>query len=224
MRFEVNKDWYSFFLKNTKNLEKIIKEIDFKEKHILPEKDKIFRAFEYFSPNDCRLVILGQDPYPGCEKKTSVYYAEGLSFSVNPDVKVLPGSLRNIFKELKNNYPDFKYKNGSLLKWVQNEKIMLLNSSLTVEEGKPNIHSKLWEDFTNKVIQELDKNSNCLFLLMGSNSKKKSNLITNKNRIVTCIHPSPLSAHRGFFASKIFLKINEKLEDMELPKINWNLQ
>ena len=223
MKFTVHQDWYPFFSQNKNNIKQIIKQINFKEKNILPPKDKIFRTFEYFSPKECKLLLLGQDPYPGCEKKTGTYYAEGLSFSVNQDVKVLPGSLRNIFKEIKDNYPDFQYENGSLLKWVQNEKIILLNSSLTVEEGKPNIHSKIWEEFTNKVIQHLDENSNCLFLLMGGNAKKKIKLIKNKDRIVTCVHPSPLSAYQGFFGSKIFCKINDKLQNMNLDQINWNL-
>ena len=221
MKFKVHKEWHKFFIKNKEQLQEIIKSIDFKTKNILPPKDKIFRTFEYFSPKDCKLLLLGQDPYPGFEKKTGTYYAEGLSFSVNPNIKVLPGSLRNIFKELKDNYPNFEFENGSLLKWVENEKIMLLNSSLTVEEGKPNIHSKIWEDFTNKVIQELDENSKCLFLLMGGNAKKKIKLIKNKDRIVTCVHPSPLSAYQGFFGSKIFCKINDKLQNMNLGKINF---
>lgn len=222
MKFDVHKKWYRFFITNKKELQTIIKQIDF-TKTILPDKKNIFKTFEFFSPEECKLCVVGQDPYPGYEKKTATYYAEGLSFSVNKNIKTLPGSLNNIFKELKNNYPDFNYKNGSLIKWVENEKIMLLNSSLTVQEGKPNIHSKLWISFTDKVIQELDKKSNCLFLFMGNNAKNKSSLIKNKDRIITCVHPSPLSAHRGFFGSKVFIKINEKLKENGLKEIHWNL-
>ena len=100
---------------------------------------------------------------------------------------------------------------------------MLLNTALTVKKGKPNSHTKYWKDFTDKVIKELDKNSNCLFLLMGNNAKQKINIIQNKDRIITCVHPSPLSAHRGFLGSKIFIKINQKLKENKIKEINWDL-
>lgn len=224
MKFYVHQDWYPFFKKHKKHLKQIFKSIDF-EKTILPPKHNIFRTFEYFAPKDCKLCILGQDPYPGSsiQDDNKLYYAEGLSFSIHPQIKKLPGSLRNIFKELKDNYPDFTFQNGSLIKWVENENIMLLNTSLTVIEGKPNSHSKKWVEFTDEVIKELDQNSNCLFLLMGGNAKKKISLIKNKNRIITCVHPSPLSAYNGFFGSKVFTKINQKLKEFNITQINWNL-
>lgn len=224
MKITVHRSWVKFFKKHKKDLKEIINSINF-DKTILPDKKLIFRTFEYFDIKNTKLVILGQDPYPGSTKENGIikYYAEGLSFSVNPEINKLPASLKNIFKELKNNYPDFTFQNGSLLKWIQNENIMLLNTALTVEEGKPNIHTKLWLDFTNKVILELDKKSNCLFLLMGSNAIKKSEFISDKERIISCIHPSPLSAHRGFFGSNIFKIINKKLKEKSLKEINWNL-
>lgn len=224
MKITVHRSWVKFFKKYRKNLKEIINSINF-DKTILPDKKLIFRTFEYFDIKNTKLVILGQDPYPGSTKENGIikYYAEGLSFSVNPEINKLPASLKNIFKELKNNYPDFTFQNGSLLKWIQNENIMLLNTALTVQEGKPNIHSKLWLDFTNKVIQELDKKSDCLFLLMGSNAIKKSEFISDKERIISCTHPSPLSAHRGFFGSNIFKIINKKLKEKSLKEINWNL-
>lgn len=221
MKIIVHKSWKKFFIKHKKDIKNIFKQINFNN-HILPPKKLIFRTFQLFPYTKCKLVILGQDPYPGFEKKTGIYYAEGLSFSVNPLVKTLPPSLKNIFKELKSNYPDFTYNNGSLIKWTQ-QHVMLLNTSLTVEKGKPNIHSKLWEQFTNNVIKELDTFTNCIFLLMGGNAKKKIKIIQNKNRIITCTHPSPLSAYQGFFNSNIFIQINQKLQEFNFKPIHWNL-
>lgn len=223
MKFTIHKDWYPFFKKHKIHLKDIFKTIDFKQ-NILPKKQHIFRTFEPFGPSKCKLCILGQDPYPGSttHELQKIYYAEGLAFSINPHIKKLPGSLRNIFKELKENYKDFTFQNGSLIRWVEEENIMLLNTALTVIEGKPNSHSKKWTQFTDEVIKELDENSNCLFLLMGGNAKKKIKLIKNKDRIITCVHPSPLSAYNGFFGSKVFTKINEKLKQFNYTQINWN--
>lgn len=223
MKISIHKSWFPFFNKNLKLIDHILHSIS--QDDFLPDNKLIFRSFKYFDLKKTKLVFLGMDPYPGFSKENNkeIYYAEGLSFSVNPNIQKLPGSLKNIFKELENNYPDFKYENGSLKKWVKKENIMLLNTALTVKKGKPNSHTKYWEGFTDKVIQELDENSECLFLLMGNNAKKKAKLIKNKFRIVTCVHPSPLSAHRGFLGSEIFKKLNEKLKDNEIKEINWNL-
>jgi len=224
MEFNVHKKWNNFFEENEKILTEINNNIDYQNNVVLPKKEYIYKSFKYFSPSKCKLVILGQDPYPGSTKQNNkkIYYAEGLSFSVNKDIIKLPASLKNIFKELKNNYPDFTFKNGSLLNWVKKEKIMLLNTSLTVIEGKPNSHSKLWSNFTDKVIQKLDTESKCIFLLMGNNAKKKEKLIINKERILTCVHPSPLSATRGFFDSNIFINVNQKLKDYSIKEIKWD--
>lgn len=221
MKLKLGHQWTKFFLDNKNNIEKTLQTLDYQHKNILPPKNQIFRAFTYFDISECKLVILGQDPYPGSDGR--IYYAEGLSFSVNPNITKLPASLKNIFKELKNCYPDFTYQNGSLERWSKDEKIMLLNSSLTVLEGKPNSHANRWKDITDKVIQELDDKSNCIFLLMGNNAIDKSKLIKNKDRIITCVHPSPLSAHRGFFGSNIFKKVNEKLKEFGEKEINWNI-
>ena len=178
----------------------------------MPQKEYIFRTFKYFGPQDCKLCLLGQDPYPGSTivNDEKVFFAEGLSFSINPDIKKYPGSLRNIYKESQNNYPDISISSDSLMRWVKEEHILLLNTALTVEERKPNIHSMLWKTFTDDVIKYLSENSECLFLLMGNNAKSKMELIDDKSRIITCVHPSPLSASRGFFNSKVFKNINKK--------------
>lgn len=236
----MNKGWKDLFkhnidfknkVKSTLNI--VLEEYD--KEHILPEKENIFKCFNYFSPKDCKLVILGQDPYPGSEKirikdkntKKFIiqenYYAEGLSFSVDPKVVKLPQSLKNIFKELKNNYDDFTFTNGSLEKWAKEEKILLLNTALTVQKGKANSHTKLWTSITDEIIKYLDNNSECIFLLMGGNAKKKEKIIKNKYRIITCVHPSPLSAYNGFFGSNVFKNINEMLKEQDIDEINWNL-
>lgn len=224
MNFQVHQGWFKFFSDNKVLLKTIMEQIE--DDDYLPLQKDIFRTFKYFNLKKCKLCILGQDPYPGFSKENNEtkYYAEGLAFSINPEIKKLPGSLKNIFKELKDNYPDFGYHNGSLINWVKNEKIMLLNTALTVKKGKPNSHSKYWLEFTDNVIKELDKKSNCLFLLMGNNAKNKIKIIQNKDRIITCVHPSPLSANRGFFGSKIFTKINDKLNQLNIKPINWNLK
>ena len=161
---------------------------------------------------DIKIVLLGQDPYHGPNQ------ANGLSFSVNKGQKI-PPSLDNIFKELNNEYPerDYSFKNGDLNRWFEEEKIFLLNTSLTVYEKKPNEYSNLWNDFTNNVIKYIDDNNKeCLFLLLGNYAQKKSMYIKN-NKYVKGIHPSPLSAHRGFFGSNIFKSVEKELN----KEINW---
>jgi uracil-DNA glycosylase len=162
--------------------------------------------------NDIKIVFLGQDCYHGPNQ------AMGLSFSVNNDVKI-PPSLANIYKELKNTYPERNYvfEQGNLEKWFTREKIFLLNSSLSVKECNPGSHMKIWENFTNKVIEFIsDNNENCVFLLLGNFAKSKSKFIKNKNNIIEGIHPSPL-AH-GFIGSNIFKKVEEVIG----YEINWS--
>ena len=147
----------------------------------------------------------------------------GLSFSVPKRMRLVPPSLQNIFKELKIEYPDFEIPNhGDISRWAKKEKILLLNSALTVVEGDSGSHLKIWEKFTDKVIQFISENCyNVVFLLLGNYSIKKSNLInSDKHHIITAVHPSPLSASRGFFNSNVFKQVNEKLEN----KINFNLK
>ena len=175
-----------------------------------PPKDCIFRVFE-MDPKEIKIVLLGQDPYHGPGQ------AHGLSFSV-PDGQVIPASLKNIFKELVLEFPErnYKFTSGNLERWFYEEKIFLLNSALTVEHGKPGSHLKLWSCFTDDIIRYLNKNSNCIFLFMGNYAKKKVKLV-DEHRFVTCVHPSPLSANRGFFNSGIF----KKTEALLGQNINW---
>ena len=179
---------------------------------VYPPKEHIFRVFE-MPLREIRVVLLGQDPYhnPG--------EAHGLSFSVPLSVKT-PPSLKNIFKELQNEFPDrhYNFTNGNLEKWFKDEKIFLLNSALTVIKNKPNSHAKMWEEFTDDVIKYISENNEkCIYLLLGSNAKSKAKFIKNKANIITGVHPSPLSAHNGFFNSGIFVKVETALG----TQINW---
>lgn len=195
--------------------------------YILPRKEDIFNTFKFFDLNDTKLVLLGQDPYINGEFIDGVFVpqAMGLSFSVPNGIKI-PPSLRNIYKELKNSYNEFEIPNhGDLTRWVEEENILLLNSALTVKKGHSNSHQKKWTDLTDMVIEHISKNcNNVVFLLLGNNAKSKIKLIDNeKHFIVTGVHPSPLSASRGFFNSNIFKEINILLENRGIGEINWKI-
>lgn len=216
----INVGWEQFFEKNNTELTGILDSINFDT--IYPSKNNIFRSLFYFSPSEVKLVILGQDPYISSEN--GIPQACGLSFSVPRIHKKIPPSLQNIFKEIKNSYSDYQIpSNGCLKRWAKKEKILLLNSALTVIEGKSNSHAKLWSNFTDNLIKFIsEKNNGTIFLLMGNFAINKEKLIdNNKHKIFKTVHPSPLSAHRGFFGSNIFKDINDYLEINEKEVINW---
>jgi len=173
---------------------------------VYPPKHQVFRVFE-MPLNEIKLVLLGQDCYHGPNQ------AHGLAFSVEKTEQI-PPSLRNIYKELQAEFPERNYKfiHGDLSKWESYQKIFLLNTALTVELHKPNCHAKLWKEFTDDVIQFISENNpNAIFLLLGNNAKEKVPLIKNKEKIITGVHPSPLSANKGFFNSNLFKKVEELL-------------
>ena len=181
---------------------------------IYPKKEHIFRVFE-MDVREIKVILLGQDPYHGPGQ------AHGLSFSVPDGVKI-PPSLRNIYKELQLEFPERNYvfNSGNLEQWFYREKIFLLNAALCVIKGKPGSMMNVWEKFTNDVIKFVsDQNDKCIFLLLGNFAKTKESFITNKERIITGIHPSPLSASKGFFGSNIFKQVEEKLNQ----KIDWSI-
>ena len=184
---------------------------------IFPPIPSIFRALELVHFNEAKVLILGQDPYHGFGQ------ANGLSFSVNKEV-VIPPSLKNIFLELENDLNIPISQHGDLTSWAQ-QKILLLNSVLTVEQGKPNSHKELgWNKLTNKIISQLSQRGNMIFVLWGNFAQKKYHLIDkNKNRILSAPHPSPLSAYRGFFGCKHFSKINKILLENGSVEIDWEL-
>ena len=192
-------------------------ESNYKNKTCYPPINTIFKAFELCSFNSLKVVILGQDPYHGEAQ------ADGLSFCVPKGIKH-PPSLINIFKELKTdlniNYP----KDGNLNSWAS-QGVLLLNSTLTVEENKPGSHQKKgWEVFTNQIIRTISNNkNNIVFMLWGNYSKTKSKIIDqSRHLILTSGHPSPLSANRGYwFDNKHFSKTNKYLGEKKFKKINW---
>lgn len=219
----IGNDWDSL-LEDELNKEYFQKLIDFvkkeyKEKTIYPKQSDIFNAFRYTSYKDVKVVILGQDPYHGENQ------AEGLSFSVKKGIKK-PPSLVNIYKELRSDLNIPIEENGSLVKWA-NQGVLLLNAVLTVEKDKAASHQgKGWEIFTDEVIKLLNKKKNpIVFILWGSYARSKKKYITNqKHCIIESAHPSPLSAHNGFFGSKPFSKTNAFLEKTHQKPIDWSLK
>jgi uracil-DNA glycosylase len=182
------------------------------DKVFLPKKEKIWNALSHVSPDQVRVVILGQDPYP------TAGHAMGLAFSIEKDIRPLPGSLRNIFKELQSDLGILR-TDGCLEDWSK-QGVLLLNTVLTVEEGKPQSHAKIgWEDVTDEILSSLCKKG-ILFVLWGKSAQNKTKLL-NGERILMAAHPSPLSAHNGFYGSKPFSSINTYLEEKGLPKITW---
>ena len=186
---------------------------------IYPPRGIWFKAFEYSSFSSTKVVILGQDPYHGEGQ------AEGLSFSV-PKGMGIPPSLRNIYKELDQDDVDFTNPgHGHLENWAK-QGVLLLNSVLTVEKNSPASHANQgWEVFTDQVITLLNDNKdNLVFLLWGAYANKKSVLIdSNKHLILSAAHPSPFSAHKGFFGCKHFSKTNSYLEVSNQELIDWSL-
>lgn len=201
-------------------LNSMIKKIDEQRltKTIYPPKEQVFRVFD-LALEDIKVVILGQDPYhnPG--------QACGLSFSVNDGVP-LPKSLINIYKELHDDLGIKPAKTGNLESWF-NQGVFLLNAVLTVEKNSPASHSKMgWENFTDYIIENIsEKNENVVFVLWGAYARSKNKLIdSSKHKIIESAHPSPLSAYRGFFGSKVFSQINNYLAENDRETINFELK
>jgi len=225
----VHPEWLNFFELNKDDLILILDQVnkDITEgKIIFPLQKDLLRTLYYFGPKDTKLVLLGQDPYINSEicSDKKVPQACGMSFGIPKAHKKIPPSLQNIFKEIKNCYPDYTIPNhGFLKRWIKQEKILLLNSALTVIESKSNSHQHLWSNFTDKLIKYIsDTCQNTIFLLMGNFAIGKTKLIDiNKHKIFTTVHPSPLSAHNGFFGCNIFLKINKYLVNNNKIKIKW---
>ncbi|PEJ33872.1 uracil-DNA glycosylase [Bacillus pseudomycoides] len=185
---------------------------------IYPKANDIFNALHYTSYKDTKVVILGQDPYHGPDQ------AHGLSFSVQLGVKT-PPSLQNMYKELHADLGCEIPNNGYLVKWAE-QGVLLLNAVLTVRQGEANSHKgKGWEHFTDRVIELLNEREKPLiFILWGRHAQAKKKLITNSNHhIIESVHPSPLSARRGFFGSKPFSKVNDLLSSMDEKKIDWQI-
>ncbi|KZX00819.1 uracil-DNA glycosylase [Pseudoalteromonas luteoviolacea] len=186
---------------------------------VYPPEDKVFEAFKTTELEQVKVVILGQDPYHGPNQ------AHGLCFSVLPGVKS-PPSLANMYKELAQDIPGFETPNhGYLLPWAE-QGVLLLNTVLTVEQGQAHSHKHLgWEHFTDVVIDKI--NTHCegvIFLLWGSHAQKKGKAIdSTRHYVLRAPHPSPLSAHRGFFGCKHFSQANQLLQSMGKTPIDWQV-
>jgi uracil-DNA glycosylase len=183
-----------------------------------PPKDNIFSAFELLSPKDIKVVILGQDPYHQPNQ------AHGLCFSVLPSQPKLPPSLKNIYKELTEEYGTLNRQNGFLEDWAR-QGVLMLNTVMTVREGEANSHKdKGWESFTDNVLAYVNTlEQPVVYLLWGAPAQKKARLVTNpKQLVLTAAHPSPLSAYRGFFGCGHFKACNDFLSKNGVKEIEWN--
>ncbi len=220
--FMIGNDWDSaleeefkkdYFLK----IKKFVDE-EYRTKTIYPPYEEIFNAFKLTPLCNVKVVILGQDPYH--EKGQ----AHGLAFST-PEGHPIPRSLKNIFKEINNEYGYPIPESGCLEKWAC-QGVFLLNTVLTVEQGNANSHSKCgWQTFTDNVIEILNSQTQpIVFLLWGKQAEKKKELITNPNHLVLITsHPSPFSARRGFLGSNHFKMANEFLSQKGVDEIDWEL-
>lgn len=184
------------------------------KKSIYPEKEKVFSALDLVAPEDVKVVIVGQDPYhtPG--------QAQGLAFSLPDTAKTQP-SMRNILKEL---YDDIGIERTSqdLTNWTT-QGVLLLNRSLTVEEGEPNSMADLWTPVTNRLIDVISELPQpIIFVLWGKSAQQLIPIIDGRKKIITSPHPSPFSASRGFFGSKPFSRVNEYLEENNQQMIDWS--
>jgi|TARA_Y100001968_G_scaffold112461_1_gene101917 uracil-DNA glycosylase len=188
-------------------------------KVIYPPQQDVFNALKYTPLESVKVVILGQDPYHGPDQ------AHGLCFSVLPGVKT-PPSLVNIYKELATDIDGFVIpEHGTLTGWAE-QGVLLLNTVLTVEQGKAHSHAKWgWETFTDAVIDAVNRHQqDVVFLLWGSHAQKKGQHIdTSKHHVLSAPHPSPLSAHRGFLGCKHFSQTNQLLSSQNKLPINWQV-
>jgi uracil-DNA glycosylase len=183
---------------------------------VFPAAQDVYAALELTPFESTKVVILGQDPYHGFGQ------AHGLSFSVRSNTTI-PPSLRNIFQELFTDVSIQREQNGDLTGWAR-QGVLLLNTTLTVREGEPGSHQERgWQHITDTVISALnEKPTRVVFVLWGAHARAKKTLITETHHVVIeSVHPSPLSAHRGFFGSRPFSRINSALEEDGLSPIDW---
>ncbi len=211
LKDEFEKDYY-------KKIREFLK-YEYSHYRVYPDMNDIFNSLKYADYNDIKVVIIGQDPYH------EEGQAHGLSFSVKPGIEI-PPSLVNIYKELSDDLGCYIPNNGYLVKWAK-QGVLLLNNVLTVRAHLANSHKNCgWETFTDNIIMELNKREKpVVFLMWGSCAKQKEALITNPNHyILKTVHPSPLSAYRGFFGCKHFSKANEILVKNGETPIDWQIE
>jgi uracil-DNA glycosylase len=205
---EFEKDYF-------KNLTEFVHE-EYRTTKVYPPAKLIFNAFDQCPFSQLKVVILGQDPYHGPNQ------AHGLCFSVNDGIK-FPPSLRNIFKELQNDVAKPIPQSGNLTNWAKHG-VLLLNATLTVRAGQAGSHQKKgWEEFTDAVIHKInEQKEHVVFILWGSYAIKKGEFIDqSKHLVLTSVHPSPLSASRGYFGNNHFSKTNTFLQEKGIDPIQW---
>jgi uracil-DNA glycosylase len=183
--------------------------------------DQHTRAFDLTPPDKVKVVILGQDPYP------TKGHAHGLAFSVQPHVKPIPASLRNIFREYQDDLGYAQPSSGDLTTWAERG-VLLLNTILTVEEGKPLSHANIgWEKLTYEVIKRLsDMPGRRVWIMWGRKAQEYTALVRNgdgENPVIESVHPSPLSARNGFFGTKPFSRANDLLRLGNCEQVDWKL-
>ncbi len=206
----VHPEWVEALANVTSDIEKIEQGLDKVE--FLPPANQVLRALEY-PLSKVRVVIFGQDPYP------TAGHAMGLAFSVSSNVKVLPQTLRNIFHELSDDVGCDIPTSGDLSRWAD-QGVALINRSLTVPPGMSNGHLKLgWESVTNEIARVLGERD-VVAILWGNNARQLAHLFRD-GWLISSVHPSPLSAHRGFFGSKPFSRANEILRFHDLGEVDW---
>lgn len=201
-----------------KELDRFVQE-EYSKYTVYPPSEDIFNALKLTPPGDVKVVILGQDPYH------NVKQAHGLSFSVLPEQTVIPPSLQNIFKELKEDCGCYIPDNGYLRKWAD-QGVLLLNTVMTVREHEANSHQKKgWETFTDAVISAVNEiDSPVVFMLWGKPAQSKMKMLNNPHHLIlTAPHPSPLSSYRGFFGCRHFSKANEFLVANGMEPIDWQI-
>lgn len=201
-----------------RELYKFVKE-EYATRVIYPPSDEIFTAFHLTPLKDVKVLILGQDPYHEPNQ------AQGLSFSV-PKGQQIPPSLQNIYKELHDDLGCYIPDNGNLIKWAK-QGVLMLNTVLTVRAHEANSHKGHgWEKFTDAILQAVDqKDTPVVYMLWGSPAQSKIPMLTNpKHLILKSVHPSPLSAYRGFFGCRHFSKCNEFLTSNGLTPIDWQIE
>lgn len=220
----LSKEWieemdYEIIQNTEQRFKKVMVECIKNALKVYPKQNDLFYIFNKCKLKDIKVVILGQDPYHRFENQ-----ANGMAFSVSNEIST-PPSLKNIQKELLFCYPNSNC-NNDLSHWVE-QGVFLLNTSLSVTQNKPGSHINVWDEFIKHIIEIISKKGNIIFCLWGKNAEKMESYIDvslNKNFILKCSHPSPLSAFKTenpFFGSQIFRKINEFLLTINKPEIKW---
>jgi uracil-DNA glycosylase len=223
MKLTMNNSWSNLLQKEFEKdyfrqlTDFVSKEYTEKKGSIFPPSDFIFQAYNECPLDQLKVVIVGQDPYP------TLGHAHGLCFSIEENIRPFPKSLKNIFRELESDVFAPFPENGNLNRWAR-QGVLLLNTVLTVEEGKPDAHSKRgWEQFTSATIEAIQKTkTEIVYLLWGAKAQEKASQVNPmENFVLKTAHPSPLSAYRGFFGSKPFSRTNAYLTEKGKLPINW---